>query len=128
MSIKKTLFLTHIFIVDDDESVRRSMKRLMVSAGYRAEVFSSAEAFLDCVPVDQAGILILDLRMSGMDGFQMQEHLNKLYHQIKVIFITGFGTALDRQRALDAGAIGFIQKPFDEQTLLNMIQATIAGE
>jgi len=120
--------MTHIFIVDDDESVRRSLKRLMVSAGYRAEIFSSAEEFLDCVPVDQAGILILDLRMSGMDGFQMQEQLNKLYHQLKVIFITGFGTAPDRQRALDAGAVGFIQKPFDEQTLLHMIQATTAGE
>ena len=120
--------MIHIFIIDDDESVRRSLKRLMESIGYRAEVFSSAEEFLDCVPVDQEGIVILDLRMSGMDGFQMQEQLNKLYHRIKVIFITGFGIAPDRQRVLDAGAIGFIQKPFDEQTLLNMIQATIAGE
>ena len=120
--------MKNIFIVDDDESVRRSLKRLMLSNGFRAEVFSSAEEFLDCIPVDQEGTLILDLCMCGMDGFELQQQINKLYHQINIIFITGFVTAPDRQRALDSGAIGFIQKPFDEQTLLNMIQVSTNGE
>jgi FixJ family two-component response regulator len=96
----------------------------MQSNGFRAEVFSSAEEFLDCVPVDQEGILILDLCMCGIDGFELQQQINRRYHHIEIIFITGFGTAPDRQRALDAGAVGFIQKPFDELTLLNMIQVS----
>jgi FixJ family two-component response regulator len=120
--------MNHIFVIDDDSSVRRSLIRLMLSAGYQAEAFSSAEEFLNCVPVDCEGILILDLRMMGMDGFQMQDHLKKFYRGIKIIFITGYGTADDRQKALDAGASGFIQKPFDEETLLNMIKTTTQGE
>ena len=116
----------HIYIVDDDETFRKSLKRLLQSAGYFAEDFPSAQSFLDSVPVFyKKGILILDLRMPGMDGFQLQEKLNELRSELGIIFITADAQPGDRDHAIASGAVAFILKPFQEQTLFEMIKSAL---
>lgn len=112
-----------IYIVDDDESVRRALSRLMKSAGYETETFDSARFFLDSVPPDTKGILILDIRMPDIEGFQLQERLKALHSSLKVIFITAHAEAGDRERAIEAGAKGFLQKPFNDKSLLDLINS-----
>ena len=112
----------HIYFVDDDDAYRRSLVRLLKSAGYSVESFPSAQSFLDSVPAAYAtGVLILDLRMPGMDGFDLQERLKELASGLAVVIITGDAHHGDRERALRAGAIGFLQKPFEEDSLLELI-------
>jgi len=112
-----------IYIVDDDESVRRALSRLMKSAGYESETFNSAQDFLDSVPAKTKGILILDVHMPEMDGLQLQENLNILGFRMQIIFITAHTQAGERERAMEAGAKGFLQKPFSDESLLNLIRA-----
>ncbi len=115
-----------IYIVDDDEPVRRALSRLMKSAGHIAETFHSAQSFLDSVPPDTQGILILDIRMPGIDGFQIQEKLNALCSKLQIIFITAHAEAGDRERAMEVGAKGFLQKPFSDESLLDLINSIIS--
>ena len=113
----------HIYIVDDDEAYRKSIVRLLKSFGYFAESFSSAQSFLDSVPVDyKAGLVILDLCMPGMNGFELQDKLKKLRSELKIIFVTAYPKPGDRDHAIQAGAIGFLQKPFQEESLLELIK------
>lgn len=112
-----------IYLVDDDESVRRAFSRLMKSAGYAIETFNSAQSFLDSVPPDTQGILILDIRMPDIDGFQVQKKLNALHSNLQIIFITAHAQAGDRERAMEGGAEGFLQKPFDDRSLLDLISS-----
>lgn len=115
--------LFHIYIVDDDEAFRTSLKRLLGSAGYFTESFSSAQTFLDSVPVSyKKGIVILDLRMPGMDGFELQEKLKELRSELKIIFITADADPGDRDHAIQSGAVAFLQKPFQEESLLYYIR------
>ena len=111
----------HLFVVDDDLSVRVALKRLLASSGYEVETFSSGQSFLDSVPTDTEGILILDLRMPGLDGFQVQDKLKELHSPMKIIFITAHAQAGDRERALRQGAVGFLMKPFNEDSLFDYI-------
>ena len=112
----------HIYIVDDDFKYLKSLKRLLGSAGYSAETFSSAQSFLDSVPVNYTtGILILDLRMPGMDGFILQDKINKLRSQLQIIIITADAQPGDREHAIKSGAIGFLQKPFQEESLFELL-------
>ena len=114
---------SHIYIVDDDDKYNQSLKRLLMSAGYFAESFSSAQSFLDSVPVDyETGILILDLRMPGMDGFALQEKMNELRSPLRIIFITADAQPGDRDHAIKDGAIGFLQKPFHDESLFELIR------
>jgi len=113
--------LPKVYIVDDDESVRRALGRLLKSAGYGAEAFRSAQSFLDSVPAETRGILILDVRMPDMDGFQLQEKLNSLGSRLQIIFITAHAQAGERERAMNAGAKGFLQKPFSDESLLDLV-------
>jgi len=110
-----------IYIVDDDESVRKGLRRLLKSAGYTAETFNSGRSFLDSVPTDTQGILILDVCMPNLDGFQLQAKLNSLRSRIQIIFITAHAQAGDHERAMDAGAKGFLLKPFSDESLLTLI-------
>ena len=112
-----------IYIVDDDESVRRALSRLVKSAGYIAETFNSAQSFLDSVPPDTKGILILDIRMPDIDGFELQKRLNALRSKLQIIFITAHAQAGDRECAMEAGAKGFLQKPFSDKSLLDLIKS-----
>jgi FixJ family two-component response regulator len=113
----------NIYIVDDDEAFRKSLKRLLESSGYFAESFSSAQTFLDSVPVSHSkGIVILDIRMPGMDGFELQEKLKELHSELEIIFITADANPGDRGYAIQSGAVAFLQKPFQEESLLYYIR------
>ena len=119
----------HIYVVDDDDAFRKSLKRLLCSIGYFAEDFSSAQCFLDSVSVyNKKDVLILDLRMPGMDGFKLQERLTELRSELKIIFITADARSGDRDHAIESGAIGFLQKPFQEESLLELISQAMEIE
>ena len=114
--------LNHIYIVDDDRAYGKSLVRLLKSVGYSVESFLSAQSFLDAVPVaDNTGVLILDLRMPGINGFDLQKKMNELASRFDIIFITADAQPGDRDHAIKAGAIGFLQKPFQEEPLLELL-------
>jgi len=118
----------HIYCVDDDDVYRKSLVRLLKSAGYPVESFASAQGFLDAVPVNQeAGVLILDLRMPGMNGFDLMQKRNELASRLTIIMITADAQPGDREHAISAGAIGFLQKPFEEESLLELIRPAVAN-
>jgi len=118
----------HIFyIVDDDDVYRKSLVRLLVSAGYSVKSFPSAQSFLNSVPVaHETGVLILDLRMPGMDGFALQKRLNELTSRLEIIFITADAQPGDHEHALQSGAMAFLQKPFQEQILFETINLALS--
>lgn len=113
--------LSEIYIVDDDESVRKSIKRLLKSVGLPAQTFSSSEAFLESGLQEKSGCLILDIRMPGLNGLELHNRLINSDSKISVIFITAHEDEQVRDTALDAGAIAFLYKPFDEKVLLDAI-------
>jgi FixJ family two-component response regulator len=120
---------SHIYIVDDDSEYRKSLRRLLFSKGFFAEDFSSAQTFLDSVPVNcKKGILLLDLRMPGMDGFALQKKMNELRTPLQIIFITADAQPGDRDRAMQNGAAGFLQKPFNEESLFELMDNAIKKE
>jgi FixJ family two-component response regulator len=111
-----------VFIVDDDESVRASLSMLLESSGHRAVTFASAEEFLQSGLMNDARCLILDIRMPGMDGFELQEHLVASEARIPVIFITGHDRLGMEQKAMKLGAAAYLRKPFDGEALLDAVQ------
>jgi RNA polymerase sigma factor (sigma-70 family) len=114
-----------VFIVDDDEPVRDSLRMLMRSVGLNAETFAGAAEFLQAYDGDRPGCLVLDIRMPGMSGMELQEKLNDLHAIIPVIFITGHGDVPMAVKAIQHGAADFIQKPFRDQDLLDRINKAI---
>jgi two-component system, LuxR family, response regulator FixJ len=116
---KKERYL--IFIIDDDESVRSSLKLLVESAGYEGVTFKSAEEFLESGSTTGAGCLLLDIRMPGMGGFELQEHLIASGRPIPVVFVTGHDRFGMEEKAMRLGAVAYLRKPFDDQELLNAI-------
>lgn len=114
-----------ISIVDDDESVREAIESLMKSVGYTAKVFPSAGDFLGSGDLDDTGCLILDVQMPGMSGLELQDRLVASKSQVPIIFISAHSDADARARALKAGAVGFLQKPFSEDALLNAIKVSL---
>jgi len=112
-------------VVDDDESVRRSTRRLLESFGYRAAVFESAEGFLRFDQLQNTSCLVLDVQMPGMDGLQLQTQLAAEGCGIPVIFITAHDDQKSRRRALRAGAVAFLGKPFTDQQLLQAIRSVL---
>ena len=118
----------HILIVDDDAGVRDSLQVLLESADFSVTTYESAQAFLEHVPPD-AGCLIADIRMPGMDGLALQEEIVRRALALPVIVMTGHGDVPLAVRAMKAGAIDFIEKPFDQKNLLDAIRnALAAGE
>lgn len=111
----------NIFIVDDDVSVHRSLKRLVNSTGYRAMTFRSAREFIDSGQHLRSGILVLDVRMPGMNGLELQKFLADEGIDLPIIFISAHDDSIVRQQALEAGAVAFHFKPFGGQTLLDSI-------
>ena len=111
-----------VYVVDDDESVRRALQRLLRSAGYHAVTFESAEDFIDSTPGRGEGCLVLDIRLPGMTGLDLQEKLSSSGAKYAVIFMTAHDNPQWRQRAKKAGAVAYLRKPFDEQSLLDAIQ------
>ncbi len=110
-----------IFIIDDDLSVRKSLLRLMHSFGFEAEAFGSAEEFLKRERYEGTGCIILDIRMPGLSGMDLQEQLNKVDYTIPIIFITGHGDIPTSVRAMKKGAVDFLPKPFDDDQLLDAV-------
>ena len=112
-----------VAIVDDDESVRRSLHRVVRAAGYAVETFASAGEFLAWLPRGQAACLILDVHMNEMSGFELQQRL-----AVPVIFITSHDDASTRTRIEKSGAAGHLWKPFDERAVLDAIRRTMGAD
>src|SRR5678815_4418047 len=110
-----------VFVVDDDAPVRDGLKLLLRSVGHRVETCASAQEFLDLYTDDRPGCLVLDVRMPGMSGLDLQERLNERRAILPIIFITGHGDVPMAVEALQAGALDFLQKPFRDQELLDRI-------
>lgn len=107
-----------VFLVDNDEAVRDALGMLLRASGLRVQAFESAQAFLKHYQPDQSGCLILDIRMPGMSGLELQDELRNRKHEIPIIFLTGHGDIPMAVRALKKGAFDFIEKPHDEQRLV----------
>jgi FixJ family two-component response regulator len=110
-----------VFVVDDDQPVRDALKLLLRSVGRQVEVYASAQEFLDAYTDDRAGCLVLDVRMPGMSGLELQDKLNDRRAILPIIFITGHGDVPMAVETLQAGAMDFLQKPFRDQELLDRI-------
>ncbi len=111
-----------IYIVDDDESVRRAMKRLIRSAGMEVHTFTSGQEFLDFECINQNACMIVDIKLQGMSGLELQSELRAKGYDLPVIFITGFDSPETRQEAKKAGAAGYFRKPIDDHALLDSIK------
>jgi FixJ family two-component response regulator len=114
-----------ISVVDDDESVRESLPDLLRACGFAAQAFASAEDFLASCALEQTRCLILDIAMPGMTGFDLQQELTLRGHEIPIVFITAFGDESVRSRALAAGAVECLSKPFSETALLDAVATAL---
>ena len=115
-----------ISVVDDDHSIRQSLSSLFRSVGLVVGVFSSAEEFLAAGDIDRTACLILDVRMPGMGGLELQRRLARSHPRLPVVFITAHGSEDEvRERALKDGAMGYLTKPLSEETLLGAVQVAL---
>lgn len=117
-----------VLVVDDDPSIRRAIKRLVESVGLHVEVYGSAAEFLGSSRPDVTSCLVLDIRLPGISGLDFQRELIKANNEIPTIFITAHGDIPMTVRAMKAGAVEFLTKPFRDQDLLDAIQAGLEGD
>jgi FixJ family two-component response regulator len=110
------------WIVDDDLSFGKSLKRMLNARGIAAEYFGSAQSFLDSVPPGQRGYAIVDIHMPDCDGFMLLKKMKALHYQMPVIIVTGQTDSQARDLAMQDGAIGYLQKPFSEASLMEFVQ------
>ena len=115
-----------VFVVDDDEAVRRFLCGLIGSVGLRAEAYASAQDFLEAYQSGRPGCLLLDIRMPGMSGLELQRELAERAFDLPVIILTGHGNVQVAVHAMKAGAVDFIEKPFNNELLLDRIQKAVA--
>jgi two-component system response regulator FixJ len=114
-----------VFVVDDDASVGKSLGRLLKSAGYDVEILASADEFMQRVPFEDVGCLILDVQMPGLNGLELQKTLARSNCAPPIVFITGYGDLPMSAHAIEAGALDFIQKPFNDETLLKAVDKAL---
>lgn len=114
-----------VFVVDDDDGVRESLRWLLESVGHPVQVFRNGREFLDGYDPDQPGCLLLDVRMPLMGGFELQEVLKSRSPALPILFLTGHGTIPMSVRAMRSGAFDFIEKPFSDQALLDRVQDAV---
>ena len=114
-----------VFVVDDDASVRRSTERLIRIAGFKVQTFESARDFLNYLRPEGPACLVLDVRMPGLSGLDLQKELSQSGKQIPIIFMTGHGDIPMSVRAMKAGAVEFLTKPVKQRTLLEAIRAAV---
>lgn len=114
-----------VSVVDDDASVRQALEGLLRSGGYRVRSFASAEEFLGSPQVRTTGCLILDLRLPGMDGLELQQRLVEGGHRFPIVILTAHGDEDTRSRALAAGVVALMPKPFDGEALLRNVEAAL---
>jgi len=124
-TIKKTNVQT-IFVVDDEPDVRAALRLLIKSVGYKVECFASADEFFEQFDAERKGCLILDVRMPGMSGMDLQEKLAAMETLLPIIMISGHGEIPMAVKAVQNGAIDFLQKPFSDQQLLDRISQALS--
>lgn len=115
-----------VYVVDDDVSIRESLSSLIRAEGMAVEVFASPLEFLSLDRLKEFSCVVLDVRMPGMDGLSLQEELVRRAWEVPIIFITGHGDVPDAVRAMKAGAIDFLKKPFDDVALLQAITSALS--
>lgn len=114
-----------VYVVDDDPSVRRSLARLIRSAGFRVETFAQAQDFLDQKENLDPNCLVLDVNLPGLSGLDVQKELSSRGYSMPIVFITGYGTIPMTVQAMKGGAVEFLEKPIDHQVLMNAIHQAI---
>ncbi|WP_437627223.1 response regulator transcription factor [Sorangium sp. So ce1151] len=114
-----------VFVVDDDPSVLRALERLLRAAGHAVEAYASPGAFLERAPSERPGCAVVDLRMPGLDGTELQEELSRRGCPLPIVFLTGHGDVPSSVRAMKAGAIDFLTKPCDDTDLLAAVARAI---
>ena len=114
-----------VFVVDDDESICRSLRRLMKSVGHHVRTFTSARDFLNQGCQDMPGCLVLDVKMPGMDGLELQQRLVHAGSRMPIIFMSAQEDFATREQGLRAGAMAFLQKPFEDEILLEKVQTAL---
>jgi FixJ family two-component response regulator len=119
--------LPNIAIVDDDEPVRCATASLVQSLGYNAFTFGSAEEFLKSETLDDTSCLVTDLHMPGLSGLELQDRLIARGRRIPIIFITAYSNEKVRTRAMNAGALGFLSKPYNQEQLLGFLDKALKG-
>ncbi len=117
-----------VYLVDDNPGVQKALERFFRSVGCRVRTFDSSESFLEEVSPADAGCLVLDIMMAGMDGLALQERLSSLGFTVPVIFITGYGSVPASVRAMKWGAVDFFEKPLDHDALLKAVAAAIEDD
>ncbi len=118
---------TIVHVVDDDESLRTALMRLLRASGYEVRTYASAGHFLLNKPENAPGCVVLDVRMPGPSGFELQEAIAKLDESLPIIFLTGHGDIPMSVRAIKAGAVDFLTKPVRKETLLQAVRTALAG-
>jgi len=118
---------TTIYVIDDDESVRKAFKRLLRSVNFEAETFASAEEFLRSQKPNKNSCIIIDIRMPGLTGFDLQRKLMAQGSRIPIIVISASDDAYTREQARELGAVAFFRKPIDDQALLDAITWAVSG-
>jgi FixJ family two-component response regulator len=115
-----------VAVVDDDDAVRDAIQNVLQSAGLRTEAYASAEDFLDTGHLRDSACLVLDIRMPGMSGLQLQRRLADEGYAIPTIFVTAYADETARRQAMQAGASAFLRKPFDSEGLLRSVQSALS--
>jgi two-component system, LuxR family, response regulator FixJ len=111
----------YFWIIDDDLSFGKSLKRMLNARGIAAELFGSAQSFLDSVSPEKPGCAIVDIHMPGCDGFNLMKKMCDLSYTMSVIIVTGQASSDARDRAMQSGALGYLQKPFSAESLLELV-------
>jgi FixJ family two-component response regulator len=114
-----------IFVIDDNVSVRKSLSRLLDSMGFQVETFASAEQFMERGEFEGTGCIVLDVRMPGLNGLDLQDVLTKADYSMPIVFITGHGDIPTSVRAMKGGAVDFLAKPFEDKDLLEAVKAAL---
>ena len=114
--------VSRVYVVDDDPSSRSGLGRLLKSAGFQVKLFASAQEFLDFDPVAPEAVMILDVRMPGLNGLELQKRMMDRGETLPIIFLTAFEDPQARRVALQRGAVAFLQKPVDEEVLFEAIK------
>ncbi len=115
-----------IYIIEDDDAVRDSLQMMLESIGREVVAFANADSFLEAYSQDMAGCIVLDIRMPGMNGMELQRKLNEINSILPIIFVTGHGDVPMAVEAMQQGAVDFVQKPYREQELLDKISQAMA--
>lgn len=117
-----------VFVIDDDAALRKSLRWLLESIGLRVQTFASAGEFLSAYDPEQSGCIVLDVRMPGMSGLELQERLREQGCELPILVMTAFGDVPMAVRAMKAGAVHFFEKPVSDQVLLDHVQSALADD